>query len=427
MTAVMTLAALAAAGLAASPTPAPHSLSLNEVLDRAINHAPSVRAAGARTQSARSVPDQVSAWPAPTVGVSAMAWPGDFSTGTEIWYKASQEFPLTGMLDRRKEAADAEALGAEAESETVKLDAVFRIRIRYADLEGALMERRIILEQMETMRRMEHLAETAYASAAEKSSSTDPMRARAEIFFLDDSLAEIDGLAEAARADMSAAAGLDAGESVQDPDLPDILAYSPGPFPDIEKLMKTAEGMRPEFKSAEARIRASESKAEAADDERIPDLMIEAGVRQQIGTDMPVAFMVGTSMPLPWLTPGKFDAMVAGARAEKAEREADRETLRNSIASGLRIMSARHASIRKGIDLYKKAISELVQAEHAATSAYASGLGDIDAVINLELRLLEAKRILVQRISESHRIKAELDRVIGRPVTAQAKDPEGNP
>ncbi|MDI7269877.1 MAG: TolC family protein, partial [Myxococcota bacterium] len=402
-------------------------VDLPDLLRRAVDGSPMVYAADARIEAARTVPDQVSAYPVPTVGITAMGFPGDPMSGYgEIWYTARQMFPLGDMLDRRAEAAQAGADEAVADRATLQLDLVLQIRLAWVELARSLADVLVIDDQTDTMRRMSRIANNAYAAGMGMGSQADTLRARAEIPMMEDERRMAEAMAESARAMIAAMAALVRPEMPANPPRIDIDGYQAPALPTLEDLLAQAVERRPEFAALEARAKAAESMGSAAAEERLPDLMLEGGVQQRLGGDMPpVAFMVGVSITLPWVSPGQYDAMEAEARAMGRMVRADGDGLRFAIESDLRQQMARYEQLAAGLELVRKTIRNLRQAETATLAAYTSGNGDFDAILNVESRLLETRRSLVRNVHEIQAVRARIDRIIARPIEEQIEEAEG--
>ncbi|MBI5502788.1 MAG: TolC family protein [Deltaproteobacteria bacterium] len=418
----------AEADAATAETPPPAvALPLPALLQRAVDGSPMVFAAEARIDAARTVGDQVSAYPVPTVGVTAMGFPGDEMNGYgELWYTASQMFPLGDARDRRAEAAQAGADEAVADRATLQLDLVLQIRLAWVELARSLADVLVVDDQTDTMSRMSRIANNAYAAGVGMGSQADTLRARAEIPMMEDERRMAEAMATSARAMIAAMAALVSSETPADPPAIDIEEYEAPALPTLEELLAGAVERRPEFAALEARADAAESMGLVAAEERLPDLMLEGGVQQRLGGDMPpVAFMVGVSITLPWASPDQFDAMEAEARAMGRMIRADGDGLRFAIESDLRQQLARYEQLAGSLELVRKTIRNLRQAENAAVAAYTAGNGDFDAILNLESRLLESRRALVRSIYEIQAVRARIDRIIALPIDEQIEAAEG--
>ncbi len=412
----------------AADTEAVAVMTLAEVLRAALLRASMIRAAEARVDMARAMPDQVSAYPVPVVGIRAMDWPGTPMGDWEIQYMVSQMFPLTDVLERRREAAEAAVDAVRAEAASVELDIVLEIRLAYVELARTLAERAVIDDQERTMRRMAGIAAAAYASGAGMGTAADTMRARAEIAMLEGDRRMAEAMALAARAMIAAAAALEPHETVVDPAPIDLSAFEPPTPADTEDLLAESLANRPEFAAFDALGRQAEAAALAAGDERVPDLMLEAGIQQRIGGDMPpVAFMLGASIPIPWLSPGRYRGMEAEARAQARMVRADADALGLSIGAALRTLAASHDQAVAGIEASRGVIRILRGAARSAETAYLSGTGDFDSILNLQARVLEIRRLLVRYVFETFAIRARVDRVVARPVAEQIASAEVRP
>jgi outer membrane protein TolC len=408
----------------AAPRP---GLPVAEVLKRAAAGAPAIRAADARSESAAAVPDEVASYPVPTVGVSVMGWPAAPADGTEIWYKAAETFPLSSVLARRRESAERSADAARADAASARLDMVRFIRVSWAELGAALAEKGLVAEQARALERMADAAQIAYASGAGNGSLADAERARAEALALADDAWEAEARAETARSSIAAAAGLGPGENVADPPPLDLAAFVPAPLPDDRAALSSALGRRPELAGLDARAAAAETDALAADGESVPELMLEAGVRQQINGSMPVAFMVGASIPITWLASGKYDAMKRRSLADAAAARAEKDRTGKAIESDLRALAARCERIARGLESYRAAAAGLEKAGRSAQAAYAAGTADFDTVVDIAMRVVDAKRAIVRRAYESVALAAEADRILARPVEEQIEAAKETP
>jgi hypothetical protein len=103
---------------------------------------------------------------------------------------------------------------------------------------------------------------------------------------------------------------------------------------------------------------------------------------------------------------------------------ADGDGLRFAIKSDLRQQLARYEQLAEGLELVRKTIRHLRQAETATLAAYTSGNDEFDAILNLESRLLESRRSLVRNVFEVQAVRARIDRIIARPIEEQIAEAE---
>lgn len=405
-----------------TPDAAPEEVpvALPELLRRAVEGSPPVLAAGERIEAARAIPDQVSAYPVPTVGVAAMGFPASLMDGWEVRYTARQTFPLGDQRERRAEAAWAGVEEASASRDGLRLDLALALRLAWIELAHARADAEVLDDQRATIRRMSRIANDAYAAGVGSGSQLDVLRARAELPMLEAERRATDADAEAARARLAALAALASPEVPADPSPIGIEDYEAPALPSPDELLAEASERRPEFRALEARASGAVASGLAAAEERLPDLVFEGGVQQRIGGNMPpVAFLVGLAITLPWASPDQYAAMEAEANAAGRMVRAEGEGLRLAIEADLRQQLATYERLVAELELERKAVRVLRQAETAAVAGYTAGNTGFDAILDIESHLWGARRSVVRTVHELQATLARIDRIVARPLEEQ--------
>lgn len=393
---LLTLAAVLALGTAA---PAQPPLTLEDALASARAARPELAAADARLRAARAATEQAGAWPNPAGFLRLEDAPreGDAWLGAERIVGLSQSLPLGGRLGAARRAA-ATAATTRGHEREVRLRAVeSEVRAAFA---AAVHAREALLLRREAADIASRLLDmTAHRLEQGDVPVSDRRRARAELGVAEAALAAAVATDEAARAALAGAMGdpsrppaaVSGGESVAPP---------PGGLDDLLAGLDEA----PLALAARSRAAESEALASAASRARIPDLDLEAGLRESpAGSSFDLGFRI--SLPL-------FDRGGAGISAARAEAEAAAAVARadrGRLEARLRAAHATLVAAARGAGIYGEiVVPETRAALASAEAAYAAGETGLTEMLLARRDWLEARLAHIGLVRDAGLAGAEL-------------------
>ena len=393
-------------------------LALPELVREVEQRNPSLQASLAAWAAAAERYPQVVALEDPVF--QSMFAPGTFSSSssTQASYLVgiAQKIPWAGKRALRGQIAQAEATAASHDSQDVRLRLAETTRLAFfeyylvrRDLELNTANRKAVREYRET-------ANAKYV--ATQVTEQDVLQADVELATLESRRIELEQNDKVAVARINTLLHRQPQLSLPPP--PHRLEVSDS-LPDVEALRQAAVLQRPDLTAQAARIRAEQAAVALACKEFYPDFEF-MGRYDQFWTDVVQRPQVGMYVNIP-LNQSRRQAAVREAifRVSKMQAEYDSQVdgVRNDVQAGF----ARLDGSRKTVRLYAETTLSAAEANVASANAgYEAGRVDF-------LRLVEAQRQLIglqekyqEAVAEYHRRHAELERVVGGPLS-DASDP----
>jgi outer membrane protein TolC len=212
---------------------------------------------------------------------------------------------------------------------------------------------------------------------------------------------------------LARAIGLPLGQEYK---LVDGMSFAPISTMSLEDTVKRAYAERPDYQSAQARVRAAESDLKAAHAERLPTVNFSAdyGIIGQRPWDSHGTFTVATNLKIPIFQGGSVRARVWESEAAVSQREAELEDLKARIyydvrnafldlkASADRVEVAQSAvkladqQVTQSEDRFRAGVTnnvEVVQAQEALATASENYISSLQAHIAAKLALAGAMGI----------------------------------
>jgi outer membrane protein TolC len=140
---------------------------------------------------------------------------------------------------------------------------------------------------------------------------------------------------------------------------------------------------RPEVDVAAASLRRSEAELDLARRERVwPSVTVGADYMYMPVMEHPHAYGAMVMLNLPWLSPGRSDAVRAAESSLAADRHA-LQAVRNVVQYELQEARARHEAARASFQIIERDLLPLARRNfEAAYASYAAGQGDAIALID---------------------------------------------
>jgi outer membrane protein TolC len=396
----------AAAPAAAQDTDLPGAMAAS-VLALGRQLSPELRAAALDRDAAAARADAAGRLADPSF--RAMSDEADRTSGPRVnktYLTVEQEFPLWGKLELRKSAALAavDAARGRERASAAELDEKIKVAFaRYYAASAALAVNREVAALDAAMAKLakERLAQNLGAE-------TEALTAEAEITrnAMETSRLEADRRAAAARLNSllarPAAAPLAA---------PKALRPLPPAEPPLAALLDRARGGNPRLFTSAAEIRSATSERELAAKAWYPDVTLGAGAIQRQGGPTGYTASLGFKIPLQW---GVKEAGEREAVARLGAAEQRQAQLEADIGGDLEQSLAALASARGVADLNRRRlIPQLAATQRAALARYRQNQGTLEAVLDAEHRIHQARLDLLRSESDAQAALAAIERLIG--------------
>lgn len=387
-------------------------LTLQRALSQALLGSPElaafsydVRAAEARTMQADFLPN-------PVLGLDSQDFGGRDTrsgfSGAQTTLSFSQLVELGGKRAKRVRAAQLDESLAAWDYEAKRLDTLLETSRAFFGLLAA-QQRLDLAQEALGLDRQVHGSVSERVRAG-KVSPLEERRAQVAVANATLALERARRDVEAARdrlvmqwggrsATFERAVG-DLADITPPPSLPDVLSLA-ARNPDVARWGHEVE-------SREAKLAVERSKD-------IPDPTLSAGVRQY-GEDNSKAFVAGISIPIPVFGLNQGNVLDAQHRLAKgyAERRAAEARAANAARQGFQKLSTAFDEV---MSLKRDVLPAATTAFDGASEGYGLGKFSLTDVLDSQRALTEARARQVDAMAEYQGARAELERLIGQPLT----------
>ncbi|HET7753610.1 MAG TPA: TolC family protein [Anaeromyxobacteraceae bacterium] len=355
---------------------------------------------------------------------------------SEMWMLGlRQTFPALGTRAARGRAANAEAGVASESTRARERDVVRDVRRAYWEYHRAEQALRIRREVIDLTRRVADLARAAYESG--RGSQQDVLRTAVEVARIQAELGSDEQALRSAQVMLNALTGREPdaalGETAE--------VRSHDLRQGLDELDATLVDRRPELVAARRAIERSEASLDAARRQaRLPTLMVGVDYgymprKEETATaaampaeESPAAtaapemdrhfYTVMVGVNLPWLNPGRKDAVREAERSLAADRRA-LDAIRATSRFQLRDAMARYHAARIAFDqMDRDIVPKARQSLEAAQGAFGVGRGDALGLVD-SLRSYLAIRLERERaLASLEAALADVERAMGDDVEA---------
>jgi cobalt-zinc-cadmium efflux system outer membrane protein len=396
-----------------SDDPAAAAATTDSLVALALIRSPRLAALAESIEAAREGAPAEGALPDPMIGVSARGekYPGagiGKDPMAEAAFEVSQAIPWPGKRGSRQAAAEAQVGIAEAQLVAARRRLAAEVRTAYAEqamLGAAQLASRESLALIDVL-----MPSVAARYETGQAAQLDVVGLQLERSRLE---ADLDDLA-ARRAQQTAelAAALDLPIS----DLPALDAGLPAVDGAVVAAVAPAE--LAEVATAEARITAARRRAESAEREGSPDLILGAEYGWRDALPPMLTARVGVELPL-WQG-RKQDAMARAARREQAMAEADQRDVLAMAGAEFAGLQARYdAAERQVLRLRTGILPQATLAAESARAGYVTGTTDASDLIMALRQLAETRAMLAEREADRYTAWATLRVLAGRDPVLQ--------
>lgn len=377
-------------------------LDLDVLVRSVLERNDDLAAAQAALEAAEARPDQVGALPDPMVSLEVAPLSIGHDTapfGTQV--RVAQRIPFPGKRGLRSEAAAAEARAVALQLDEVRLMLRERAEELFAQWFSNARTREVNALHVKLLRELERAARGQYAAGT--APQQDALQAELMLAELEQEAVMLE--AQQRQLTVRINALLHRPVSSQVPPPPQTLSM------DLTLPEAQSEG-RPALKALDARIDAAEAQVALAQKAWLPDFEV-MGSYSSMWHDPAHRLMVGVGVEVP-LQAARRRAEVAEAEAMRAAARSERSHLATELAAALEAARFDFEESRKVLALQRERVLPAARAALEATrSAYVTGRGDFQRVIEAERALRNAELRVHTKTAELHMKFAAWRRIAG--------------
>ena len=374
---------LIAAPAAAQDGPAPEPITLAEVLASGRAGSPAIAAARSRERAAVAAAGVAGRWTNPAVEFRSENWGADIpGLGLDSFATVTQTLELGGKRGARRGAALARA-------EMARVDAFATTRGIEGDLSTAFLEAvrlrdgaAILTAQRDALAELVRILERRVAEGF----APDAERARLAAEAATVAVAAVRAEAAAHRAflELRALAALPEGATAAA-----LVRPEPVPVPsgDPGELAANAAAVRPDVRAAMARVETAERALRLENSLRIPDLMVNTGLKRTLDTNTGV-LAVGVGLPL--FDRNQVGTALARGEVRAAELERDFITRQAEADAAAALLAARRLT-ETAAEAARRLVEPSTIARTAMRSAFDVGTADPVSMVDAERAFADAR------------------------------------
>ncbi len=401
--------------LQAQPRTSIPQLSLNALVQEALQANPALQAARLAAAARGTRPTQVGALPDPSfeAGYRPLAI-GGFEGAAPATFMLMQRLPFPGKLRLEAEAAQLEAEAAAQDADALALRLVFALRATYFELYRLQETRRLIEDFQERLRAFAEAAAVRYEVG--QGSQAAVLRVQLEQHRLSRQLLDLQGAWQAQYARLIQLTGRT--------DLPDTVRLEPLTAPAALPRLPLEEAFQRHPEALALRLREDRARTliRRARREYWPDFVIGVGLTDMMRMNQPVAplsalddrLAVRFGIILP-LQRARRAARVEETRLEAQRLEARYTDLYNRFLSRWQALEERFVADRANLALLERTlIPEARTTREALLSAYTTGQASYLDLLDAERALFELERQWVNTLTRLLLTQAEAEQLLGR-------------
>jgi outer membrane protein TolC len=404
-------------------------LPLEAMVQQALQNNPGLKAQRAKIAAAQQVPSQVKALPDPMADIEFMNIGLSRSTGSDaltqgISVGLTQTLPYPGKRGLAAKAAEGEAAVQEARL------ALMEWRVRSAVMSAAYRFRTaaaLLQINTQTIEALHTAVESALARySTGGGTQADVLLAQTAVTKSTSDRSDLEKQREVSRARIESLLAA----PVEDDALEGIELPKPSALPGLEPLLAFVDAHAPEVAIAQAEVAVADTGAEAAKKNFKPDFIVGGRFRYKdmtMGGQNYLTAMAGMTLPFfhrkDRYQPALDEALQRQQGALEEVNEA-RNTARFDLAEAYQ-SAARDAKV---FTLYDQGLLlQARQAYEATLSAYTTGRSDFSALMMSLTSLYAYEAEAVMARGEFPQRVAEMEAVLGRPLSEAVATSPVNP
>ncbi|MCC7261051.1 MAG: TolC family protein [Candidatus Latescibacteria bacterium] len=416
-------AVLLAAGAAAQ-----EPLSLQALIEEALQHNPEIHRASRTWEAARTRPPQEGALPDPMLQVGLERNPvfvREINVLTEdhlhllpdlgmeepveamnmLSISVAQEIPYPGKRSLRRQVAEKNAEAEAARRDAARNTVTAQVKEAYYDL--ALADQGLAVVAR-TRRLLEDFSATALARyRVGQASQQEVLKAQVELSALRGREALLHQQGEAAGAQLDALLNRPAAAM---PGQPDTLP-APRSLPPLEVLVERAREHHPGLQAQRRQVEAARLQVALMAKEYRPDLTLSAGWKTDGGLDDYFNVMIAAPLPL---QRERRRSSVQGARAEQEASQDELRAAEALLVARIRDLASQANAASRLVELYRQALIPQARfALDAGLAGYRVGQVDLLMLLDNSRALLEDELMVQDQLAAHHRALAQLEEAVG--------------
>lgn len=307
-------------------------------------------------------------------------------------------------------AAGARLEASEAENLNVRELLATTVVMAYVNAQRSQAAEATLRKQLALSRQL--LTITNDRASQGVASSLDTRRAELQANNLQQALLEAENALTVAKLEL---AKVIHAEISADYELADIASYFETSTPNEQEALKQAFDSRPDYRAAQAQLRAVELDLRSARAERYPSLAFAADYGQSGRKPFENlnTYRVQGSLNIPVFQGGRIAADVKQAESRRQRAEAFLEEVRAGVESDVLSALAKVQSAKRQVEVAEESISLGQEEVDLTTARFTSGVTDNTEIVNAQDRLTRAEDNRIRALFHLHLAVAELQRATG--------------
>lgn len=430
-----TLAGVAGAQIAsAQRPPIPPQLSLKEAVSIAFANSPLLKQSQARVGETAAAREQARAALLPQVSVGifealrtvnleaqGIQFPDIPGIGRPVPVRVGpfSQFDARGYLNQEvlnfqrrygHKAAGARLEASEAENLNVRELLALSVVMSYVNAQRSQASAATLRKQLALSRQL--LTITADRASQGVASTLDTKRAEQQANNLQQTLLEAENTLTVAKLELAKAMH---AEISADYELADIASFYDTTAPGEKEALATAFESRPDYRAAQARVRAAELDLRSSRAERYPSLAFAADYGQSGRKPFQNlnTYRVQGSLNIPVFLGGRISADVKQALSRLELAEAFLEEVRAEVETDVLSAMANVSSAKRQVEVADATIALSQQEVDLSTARFTTGVTDNTEVVNAQDRLARAEDNRIRALFHLQMAQAGLQRAMG--------------
>lgn len=390
-------------------------LSLQWLINEALQKNPDLIAAGLKIDTARYKIPQAESLPDPMFMFGYQNEGYERYTFGEMpdaqWmFSVSQMFPFPGKLSLKGEMSLRDSESIKAQYDYARLVLIARIKELYYDLFLVYKDIDLIKEKTSLFQRIEDAALARYSAGM--APQQDAIMAQIEKYMLIEREEMLRQKKDAIEAMLNALISRDVNSPLGRPAEPAYVSF----LPEMNELIKIAHENSPQIKAKAKMVEAADAKVRMAEREYYPDFIVSASLFKRRGEfeDM-WSLTTAINIPIFYKTKQKMAVLEAGSALSETRQELEATKL--MIASAIRENYSMLKTAERLMGLYKEGLgSKTYQNYESAVSGYISGKVEVMTVITRLKALVDYELLYWTQFAEREKAFARLEVLTGQNI-----------
>lgn len=388
------------------------TLSLNSLIQEALENNPQIKAARSRYEAARSRIRLLRSLEDPKLEyeydkiTADMAAVMEGKTSPMRTYAVSQEIPFPTKLILRRQSAKKEANSFEQEYKETERKVIKEVKQAYFELFLSNKKIMVTKENLDLLDQLVKITNKKYSVG--KANQQDALRAQVEFSKLSNELVLLEQEEKIAQSMLNALLSRqpDAPVGVPEEESNKNLELNE------ENILRLTKENRPELKSFKEMVKKSEVDYALAKQEYLPDFMVKYKREERNGSAGEWAGMIGVSVPL-WFWE-KQNSFIKEAKADLEGAKAEYTAAENMVLFEARSAYAKFEAAKNLVKIYETGV--LPQAQSALETArlgyQADRIGFLD-LLDSQRSLKEFQIEYFESLANLEISLADLERSVG--------------